>query len=45
MALGIPLIEGDVIANKMDLSRMQIAALLNSAKFKVALDYCTTTQK
>lgn len=45
MALGIPLMVGDVIANKADLSCMQVAALLNSTKFNVILDYGTTKQK
>lgn len=38
MALGIPLMVGDVIANEMDLSCMKIAAHLNSRMFSVTLD-------
>ncbi len=45
MTLGIPLMVGDVIANKTDQSRVQLAALLNLTNFSVTLDYGTTTQK
>lgn len=43
MALGIPLMLGDVIANKNDVS--QHTALLNLTNFNVSADYSITTQK
>lgn len=44
MALGIPQMMGDVIANKTDLSCVQLAALLNLTNFNITRDYGTTTE-